>query len=73
MNTKNYHKIFKERKCCVLIPTFNNSAVLPEVIKNILQYTDNIIVVNDGSADNTLDIIKSFENIEHLTYEKKRR
>jgi len=70
MSAENYHKIFKEKKCCVLIPTFNNSAVLAKVIKNILQYTDNIIVVNDGSTDNTLDIIKSIPDIEYLTYEK---
>jgi len=69
MDTENYHTAFKEKRCCILIPTYNNASVLPDVINDVLQYTDNIIVVNDGSTDDTLDIIKEFSEIDYLTYE----
>ncbi len=69
MSSENYHKIFKDKKTCVILPTFNNASVLPKVIKDVMQYTVDIIVVNDGSTDDTLEIIKSFDNIEYLTYE----
>lgn len=65
-----YYKIFEEQKCCVLIPTYNNAKVLKSVIEDVLQYTNNIIVINDGSTDDTLEIIEPFDNIEHLTYEQ---
>ncbi len=70
MSIKKHHKSFEEKKCCVLIPTYNNASVLPDVIEDVLQYTDNIIVVNDGSTDDTLDILKEYDEIEYLTYEK---
>ncbi len=70
MSAENYHKIFKEKKCCVLIPTYNNANLLPKVIKDVLQFTDDIIVVNDGSTDETADILKQFPEVNDLGYEK---
>ena len=45
---------------CVVVPTYNNQKTLAEVIYDILKYTSNIIVVNDGSTDNTAEILKNF-------------
>ncbi|NVO01701.1 MAG: DUF2062 domain-containing protein [Bacteroidetes bacterium] len=56
-------------KCCVIIPTYNNNLTLAKVIEDVLVYSQNVIVVNDGSTDNTLEIIKSFPNIDFITYE----
>lgn len=39
--------------CCVIIPTYNNAGTLEKVIRGVQQFTDNIIVVNDGSTDET--------------------
>ncbi|MCM4151386.1 DUF2062 domain-containing protein [Arenibacter sp. N53] len=50
-------------KCCVVIPTFNNHKTLKKVIEGVLQYTNDIIVVNDGSTDNTSDILTHFSQI----------
>ncbi len=46
---------------CVLIPTYNNDQTLENVISSVLEYTSNIIVVNDGSNDNTESILERFK------------
>lgn len=53
-------------KCCVLIPTYNNHKTLKRVIATILEYTQNIIVVNDGATDTTSAILKGFSQLEQI-------
>lgn len=53
-------------KCCVIIPTYNNQNTLQLVIENTLFYTENVIVVNDGSTDDTSKILAQFPQIEQL-------
>ncbi|MCP4976713.1 MAG: DUF2062 domain-containing protein [Maribacter sp.] len=57
-------------KCCVIIPTYDNHKTLPRVLDGVLAYTQNIIVVNDGSTDSTSEILKSYQQIEVLHFEK---
>lgn len=57
---------FEALKACVLIPTYNNAGTIEDVVKDVLQYTDHVIVVNDGSTDNTKDILKQFEGDIHI-------
>jgi glycosyltransferase involved in cell wall biosynthesis len=57
----------KQLRACVLIPTYNNSATLPAVINDVTQYTDRIIIVNDGSTDNTADVLKNFPGLQIIT------
>lgn len=64
----NYPEIFDELKCCVLIPTYNNAQSIAQVIKDVLRYTSNVIVVNDGSTDDTLEVTTSFEKIDLVSY-----
>jgi glycosyltransferase involved in cell wall biosynthesis len=52
-----------EKKICVLIPTYNNEKTLKRVIDGVLDYTVNIIVVNDGSTDSTLTILNGYPQI----------
>ena len=44
---------FENLKCCVIIPTFNNCQSLENVIVGVLKQTGRLIVVNDGSTDET--------------------
>ncbi len=53
VNRKKYQDLFREKKCCVIIPTYNNSDTLPDLIEEIHRYTNQVIVVNDGSTDKT--------------------
>jgi glycosyltransferase involved in cell wall biosynthesis len=55
-------------KVCVIIPTYNNAATLAKVIEDVAQYTNHIIVVNDGSTDNTVEIVSRFPAVQFINY-----
>jgi glycosyltransferase involved in cell wall biosynthesis len=59
---------FKSLKTCVIIPTYNNASTLGNVITDVSAYTDNIIVVNDGSTDTTGTVLDSFPAIGKVSY-----
>lgn len=66
----NLHSRFIQYKCCVLIPTYDNASTLVHVISSVLEYTTNIIVVNDGSVDNTREVLAKFPQIEVIHHNK---
>ncbi|HTG55237.1 MAG TPA: DUF2062 domain-containing protein [Niabella sp.] len=59
---------FADLRVCVIIPTYNNAATIATVISDTLKYTNHIIVVNDGSTDNTADILEGFPGITVESY-----
>lgn len=61
---------FKQLQVCVIIPTYNNKGSLAAVITDVLAYTDQVIVINDGSTDSTQAIIQSFPQIKSVSYTK---
>ena len=50
----------------VLIPAYNEGLVIGSLILNVQQYADKVIVINDGSSDNTEEIAK-LAGVEVLT------
>lgn len=52
------------RKIAILIPAYNEAKYIKDVVNNCSKYELDIIVVNDGSTDNTSEIIKSIPNPE---------
>lgn len=50
-------------RICVIIPTYNNHKTLQRVIDGVLDYTENIIVINDGSTDSTAQILSSYPQL----------
>jgi glycosyltransferase involved in cell wall biosynthesis len=54
---------FKQLKCCVLIPTYNNAKTIEDVIQSTLQYCNEVIIVNDGCTDNTAQIIAKYPQL----------
>jgi len=57
-----FYKKFRDLNMCVLIPTYNHGGTVGDVIDGMLTYTDQIIVVNDGSTDNTVENLRRFEH-----------
>lgn len=65
-----YHSLFQQCKTCVLIPTYNNAGTLAALITEVAAYTHHIIVVNDGSTDDTEAILAQYPFIQVLSYQQ---
>ncbi|MEI6765869.1 MAG: DUF2062 domain-containing protein [Bacteroidota bacterium] len=69
LQDKLFCKAEMERLCCVvIIPTFNNAASLAAVIEGVKNYTDNILVVNDGSTDGTAALLNDIAGIHVIAW-----
>ena len=55
--------IYSSQKCCVIVPTYNNAGSLEKILNEILKYTQHVIVINDGSSDETQAILENYDNI----------
>lgn len=64
--TRTIQETMRQLKCCVLIPTYNNHKTLKRVLDGVLVYTDQLIVINDGSTDGTARILAEYPQIAHL-------
>ncbi|CAA9199760.1 Undecaprenyl-phosphate 4-deoxy-4-formamido-L-arabinose transferase [Flavobacterium bizetiae] len=51
---------------CVIVPTYNNHKTLKKVLDSILDFTSNIIIVNDGSTDTTNEILKQYSELTQI-------
>ena len=64
--------MYKERMsalgCVVLMPTYNNAGTIAKVISDVKEFAADIIVVNDGSTDDTRDILSSIDGIKVIDY-----
>ncbi len=58
--------------CCVIIPTYNNDKTLKKVVDEVLCYTSNIIIINDGSLDQTAAILKDYSALIQIHFLKNR-
>lgn len=68
--TGSYPDVLKSGELCVIIPTYNNAGTLQKVIIDVLKYTSHVIIVNDGSTDETTNILEQFPSINKISYSK---
>jgi len=61
---------FDSFNVCVIIPTYNNEFTLARVIEEVAAFSQQIIVVNDGSTDRTLEILDGFPFVHLISYKK---
>lgn len=52
----------------VIIPTYNNERTIAEVIDAVKKHCSDIIVVNDGSTDSTINILQNTDGIYLVDY-----
>ncbi|MCD9574665.1 DUF2062 domain-containing protein [Flavobacterium soyae] len=55
---------------CVIVPSYNNHKTLKKVLDSILDFTQNIIIVNDGSTDETSEILKQYSQFTQIHHPK---
>lgn len=60
---------FDALSCCVIVPTYNNDHSLRAFLTELVTYTSNIIVINDGSTDTTNEILKDFEFLDIVLHD----
>lgn len=48
------------------LPVYNEASHVREVLRQVLMYADEVLVVNDGSTDGTLEALADFEDRIHL-------
>ena len=65
-------RLLHDRGICIVIPTYNNGGTIASVVQKTLEECSDVIVVNDGSTDNTAQILNSIEGITLVTYEQNR-
>jgi len=51
--------VIKQAKLSVVIPAYNEANMIADVVDNSLKYADEVVVVDDGSSDNTALVAKA--------------
>lgn len=67
-----YRERMRELGCIVVMPTYNNAGTLARVIGDVLQYAEDVLVVNDGSTDATQSILEQIDGIRIHSYAENR-
>lgn len=67
-----YREKMRELGCIVVMPTYNNAGTLARVIGDVLQYAEDVLVVNDGSTDATQSILEQIDGIRIHSYAENR-
>ncbi len=66
--SEQWHQVLKELGVVVIVPTYNNAGTLATVIEQVSFYAPDILVVNDGSTDDTPAILQNIPYINVLTH-----
>lgn len=63
----------KATHTCVIVPTYNNQGTLVQVLDRLQPFAEDILVVNDGSTDDTEKLLKNYPHpISLVSYQSNR-
>jgi len=54
--------MYKDKSICVVVPAYNESTQIGKVISTMPEFVDKIVVVDDASKDDTVDIVQRYRN-----------
>lgn len=52
----------KQLNICVIVPTYNNRGTVLQVLDRLRPFASDILVVNDGSTDDTLTLLRNYQD-----------
>jgi len=67
-DTEIQQQTLRDRAICVVIPTYNNAGTIAAVVRDTLRECLDVIVVNDGSTDDTSAILHAIDGITLVEY-----
>lgn len=53
--------MYKNKSVCVVIPAYNEATQIDKVIETMPDYVDKIVIVDDASNDETIEIVKQYQ------------
>ncbi len=59
-------------RCLTALPVFNEARHVNRVLDEVLRYSDNVLVVDDGSSDATAELLAARRDIRVVTHEENR-
>jgi len=64
--------MYREKRISIVIPAYNEEKLIKPTIDGVPPYVDRIFVIDDGSTDNTVEVIKNIKDprIELIQHEK---
>jgi len=54
--------MYKDKTVCVVVPAYNESTQIGNVLSTMPDFVDAIVVVDDASKDDTVDVVKQYQN-----------
>ena len=54
--------MYKDKSICVVVPAYNESTQIGKVLSTMPDFVDKIVVVDDSSKDDTVDIVRQYQN-----------
>ena len=66
--TDRQKRLLSDRGICIVIPTYNNAVTIKEVVEETIIQCNDVIVVNDGSTDETCSILRNMSGITLIDY-----
>ncbi len=54
--------MFKDKSICVVVPAYNESSQIGKVIETMPDFVDKIVVVDDASKDDTVNIVRQYQS-----------
>jgi glycosyltransferase involved in cell wall biosynthesis len=58
------------RRCLTALPVFNEARHIPDVLAEVRRYSSDILVVDDGSSDDTPTVLAGQSNLMVVTHER---